>query len=137
METEIKYRMFCFVPYNISDIQKGIQALHGVVEYQLEHGHLELYKKWSEIEKTVIILNGGTTGRESSMHDIIRTLRDFNLNFSLFCEPDLNDAITSINVILPSTIYDLEINKDLLEWPETFLKLEEKIKIWLSKFKLA
>ena len=137
METEIKYRMFCFVPYNISDIQKGIQALHGVVEYQLEHGNLEPYKKWSEIEKTVIILNGGTTGRKSSMDDIIRILKEFKIDYSLFCEEDMNDALTSINFILPSTIYNLEINQDLLEWPETFLKLEEKIKIWLSQFKLA
>jgi hypothetical protein len=48
-ESEVRYRMFCLVPYNISEIQKGIQALHGVVEYQLEHGRHKPYKEWKKI----------------------------------------------------------------------------------------
>lgn len=136
-ETEVRYRMFCLVPYNISEIQKGIQALHGVVEYQLEHGKLKPYKQWAEIEKTVIILNGGTTGKNSTMLEEIKTLKEFGINYSLFHEPDLNDALTSINFILPSTVYNIEL-------PYNYRKIEienfshnEKIKIWLSKFKLA
>ena len=144
---EIRYRMFGFVPYNISEIQKGIQCLHGVVEYQLEFGKNKPYKEWAEKEKTIIILNGGTTGHNSTMLERVRELNDLRIPISTFHEPDLNDALTSVNFILPSTIYDLVLPEDFVRDSKRltseefeikhYVTKEQRVKLWLSKFKLA
>ncbi len=87
MSEKLELRMYGFVPYNISEIQKGIQFGHAVVEYGqmvkkekpdvewLEaNGHRyihvnnlmepsinEIYNDWANNWKTFIILNGGTS----------------------------------------------------------------------------
>jgi hypothetical protein len=87
MIEKLELRMYGFVPYNISEIQKGIQFGHAVVEYGqmvkkekpdvewLEaNGHRyihvnnlmepsinEIYNDWANNWKTFIILNGGTS----------------------------------------------------------------------------
>ena len=87
MENKLELRMYGFVPYNISEIQKGIQFGHAVVEYaqmakkgdptiEWEEGSdgtrykkvrfesLDLedtYNDWANNWKTFIILNGGTS----------------------------------------------------------------------------
>src|SRR6187431_1544072 len=63
--TDLKYRMYGFVPYNLSEIQKGIQFGHAVVEYaQMARdfaAYDKVYLQWVRDDKTFIILNGGTT----------------------------------------------------------------------------
>ena len=43
MENKLELRMYGFVPYNISEIQKAIQFGHAVVEYGLENFHTNEY----------------------------------------------------------------------------------------------
>jgi len=61
------YRMYGLVPYNISPIQQGIQFGHAVVEYGISHSNSKEYYQWSRMDKTFIILNGGTTN--TSIHN--------------------------------------------------------------------
>ena len=42
-------------------INTEIQFGHAVVEYDNEYYNTDKYKKWSLIDKTFIVLNGGTT----------------------------------------------------------------------------
>lgn len=56
----MKYRMYFFVPCNISEIQKGIQAGHAALEYAFLYGDTDEYKSFIVNDKTWIILNGGT-----------------------------------------------------------------------------
>lgn len=69
MKKPLTYRMYGFVPYNISEIQKGIQYGHAVVEYSNAHAKDADYKQWSTVDKTFIILNGGTTNNGSVKDD--------------------------------------------------------------------
>lgn len=110
------YRMYGFVPYNISPIQQGIQFGHGVVEYGILYGDTPEYKKWSKVDKTFIILNGGTTnyGRENnyeyigSLNQIMESLRDFGVRFASFNEPDLGDQLTAVVFLVDDRVWDNE-----------------------------
>ena len=57
----MELRMYFFVPYNISDIQKGIQAGHAAIQYVIKHGHTQELNDCYINNKTWIILNGRTT----------------------------------------------------------------------------
>jgi len=87
MTEKLELRMYGFVPYNISEIQKAIQFGHAVVEYGqmvkkenpdvewietngqrymhinnlIEPSINEIYNDWANNWKTFIILNGGTS----------------------------------------------------------------------------
>jgi hypothetical protein len=61
MEDNLKLRMYFFVPNNISDIQKSIQAGHAALEYAYHYGDTKLFDDFITKHKTWVILNGGTT----------------------------------------------------------------------------
>jgi hypothetical protein len=115
---ELDLRMYFFVPYNVSEIQKGIQAGHAAVEYSLLFGNTPLFKEFASKHKTFIILNGGTTNNNiinpGSLQDIQQTLQHFNtnnsdkINYSVFYEPDLNGALSAICFICDQRVWDYE-----------------------------
>lgn len=114
----LELRMYFFVPYNISEIQKGIQAGHASLEYSDEFGQTELFKDFVKNYKTWIILNGGTTrdgntdDERGSMNNILETLKNTkefynsDFNFSIFREPDLNNTLTSICFIIDERVFN-------------------------------
>lgn len=125
---ELELRMYFFVPYNISEIQKGIQAGHAAVEYARQYGNTELFKDFSENHKTWIILNGGTTNNKPESlgglqtllecietHNLTHTGTRKPLRYATFTEPDLNDALTAICFICDQRIWDYEKYPDLDE----------------------
>lgn len=94
---KLELRMYGIVPYNISEIQKGIQFGHAVVEYgqmakrfgvpQTETAHSSdgstyrktsyqtggaeierAYDEWADCWKTFIILNGGTSNHSQNRY---------------------------------------------------------------------
>jgi hypothetical protein len=104
------YRMYGLVPYNISPIQQGIQFGHSVVEYQLKYGNGYDYHKWSNYDKTFIILNGGTTNNNpeslGSLNQHLQTLEDNGIKVSTFTEPDLGDQLTAITFLVDDRVFD-------------------------------
>lgn len=108
----IKYRMYGFVPYNISDIQKGIQFGHAVVEYAFQYSGTKEFKEFAREDKTFIILNGGTTNNNepSGMSNIAEELNQLpaKFKFAVFNEPDLNDALSGIAFLVDSRVWDRE-----------------------------
>lgn len=104
--------MYILVAYNLSDIQKGIQASHAVDEYtnHIWKTNLNLLtdkemapdlvklRDWIENYKTMIILNGGTTNNKGtgSLQTHYRALNKLGVDYSIFQEPDLNDAETAV-----------------------------------------
>lgn len=108
----IKYRMYGFVPYNISDIQKGIQFGHAVVEYAFQHSGTKEFKEFAREDKTFIILNGGTTNNNepSGMSSIVAELNNLpaKFKFAVFNEPDLNDALSGVAFLVDSRVWDRE-----------------------------
>lgn len=100
---EKEYRMYSLVLRQLTPIQKGVQTTHGVVEYANKYFNTPEYKQWSEHDKTLIMLDGGTAPRLS---EIIEILKDFDIKFSIFQEPDLNNLITSICFLANNDVWD-------------------------------
>jgi len=112
----LQQRMYFFVPYNISDIQKGIQAGHSALEYVRNYGETEEYDNFIRYDKVWIILSGGTTldyyntagGNIGTMNQIEEDLYQNRINFSVFREPDLNMALSSVCFLCDERVYDSE-----------------------------
>jgi len=110
--------MYFFVPYNISEIQKGIQAGHAALEYAEQYGLQDDYRDFIENNKTWIILNGGTTRSSpeyetsGTMNQILDDLRANNVHCQYFLEPDLNNALTAVCFLADERVWDLETYPD-------------------------
>lgn len=133
MINKLEYKMYGLVITNLRGIYKGLQFSHALQEYNngirylydtLDYGYCinfnELLKdkdflnnfiKWSTIDKTIILLDGGTTSDYCidylgiiSKHFI--DLQDNNIPFSYFREPDLNNALTAICFLVDERVYD-------------------------------
>lgn len=114
---EYEQRMYFLTPYNISPVQIGIQSLHSVVEYGLEHGDSTTYQKWARVDKTVIILNGGTTNITSGTLDAhLTTLRQNKVPVGVFYEPDLNDALTAVAFLVDERVFSKELTPTEAKW---------------------
>ena len=101
-------RMYFFVMYNLSGIQKGIQSIHSAVEYELLYGNTDKYKKWANTDKTVILLDAGGS---NDMVDREIELENFNIPYASFCEPDLSFSISSIAFIVSEDVYNFDENE--------------------------
>jgi len=110
------YRMMGLVPYSLSDIQKGIQFGHAVVEYGLEFFDTEEYQQWAKNDKTFIILNGGTTNdthmRLGTLQENYFELTDRGIRVGEFHEPDLGDQMTAVVFLVDDRVFDREA------WPD-------------------
>lgn len=118
----LKQRMYHLVLYNISPIQQAIQSYHAGMEYALKYWDMEEFKQWSIYDKTVIILNGGTSNKSGlgeydvppfrsgygSMEKHYDELFKNKVLFTCFFEPDLNNATTAIAFLCDETIWDKE-----------------------------
>lgn len=103
-------RMYVLVPYNLSDIQKGIQAAHAIAEFQNTGFEKEKYSDWVRNWKTIIVLNGGTTchffdeGKYYTGQGTLQKYRDdlhkLGIDTVTFQEPDLNNAETAIAFVV-------------------------------------
>jgi len=105
MDNNITWRMYGLVPYNISEIQKGIQFGHGVVEYAQQHFKDENYQEWAKNHKTFIILNGGTS---STMIQHLSYLNSEDIKNTHFLEPDLNGMMSAVVFLVSSQVFDYE-----------------------------
>lgn len=114
---QFELRMYGFVPYNISEIQKGIQFGHAVVEYEKKFGKTALYKEWAKNHKTFIILNGGTTNNSKQKPGSMQIHRNFLTKHrwphAEFHEPDLNDALSAVVFIVDERIFNFKEYPDM------------------------
>lgn len=123
---ELEYRMYGFVPYNLSPIQQGIQFGHAVVEYgQNVKGTTideSIYNKWANNDKTFIILNGGTTNtnieKPGTLNEYRQTLSDADVLFASFFEPDLGDQLTAFVFLVDERVYDKKKYPDFNDFYE-------------------
>jgi hypothetical protein len=121
--TEIRYRMYFLTMYNISPIQQGIQSLHAVVEYAQKYFNTPEYQRWASKDKTVILLNGGTSNltgtnhydmpqSQGSMENHMTMLMMNDVDCAAFNEPDLNNATASVAFLVPEQVWDRETYPD-------------------------
>lgn len=137
---DLEWRMYGVVPYNISDIQKGIQFGHAVQEYNnlminnmlLEDDENDFiirgFHKWRESDKTFMVMNGGTTNDDvndkfyGSINVLLEELRQMDVPVGLFREPDLGNQITGIVFLVDERCFKKR--------PYPFEKNKEDIKIY-------
>jgi len=122
---KLELRMYFLVMYNLSDIQKSIQALHACVEYQLKYGKSKEYQEWAKTYKTVILLNGSTSnkGKHSeygepkqlgSMEQHFQNLKDNKIKCAAFYEPDLNHSMSSIAFLVDERVFNKKDYPDFI-----------------------
>lgn len=129
----MELRMYFFVLYSLSGIQKGIQASHCALEYAHKYGHSSKYKEFFEKHKTMILLNGGTSRdaflakeydspieESGSLNVIKESLYQMAVPHAYFREPDLNYAVTAVCVICDERVY----NK--IEYPDFYFVGEDE-----------
>lgn len=136
MKEKLELRMYGLVPYNISEIQKGIQFGHAVVEYGQKmkyygvHQQLsgEQYDDWANNWKTFIILNGGTSNHSQNryhqfedefvgtMESNLLSLKDAGVVTAEFYEPDLNDMLSSIVFIVDERVFNKKDYPEFEDW---------------------
>ena len=116
-------RLYGFVMYNLSGIQKGIQFGHAALEYASKFKGDATTWEFVDEHKTFIVLDGGTSG---TMLDRMEELEDLGIPFAEFREPDLNDSVSAIAFIVNE--------KDYAD--EDFYKINP-ITQYLRQFRLA
>jgi hypothetical protein len=126
----LELRMYRLVPYNISDIQKGIQFDHAKDDYYNQYFEdIECYyfrTQWF----TTIALNGGTSNEGhmvkqgfketyyiGTMQQHLADLKANDVKVGIFYEPDLNSMLTSINFIVDERVWDKDLYPDFTSSP--------------------
>lgn len=129
---ELELRMYGLVPYNISDIQKGIQFGHAVVEYgenvrenKFDNEDIMRYISWAQEYKTFVILNGGTSNHSKNrygdsftgtMEENLNLLIENNVPVATFYEPDLNDMLSGIVWVADERVFNNKDYPDFKRW---------------------
>jgi hypothetical protein len=152
----LEFRMYGFVPYNISDIQKGIQFNHANDNYSLEYEHSQAYRNFRIEWKTNIILNGGTSNEGTmvrqgfkdtmyygTMQAHLNELRTNGINVSTFYEPDLNSMLSAMCFLVDERVFNKELYPDFVgfeidaanipHFTDLNAKLERERKNWIEK----
>lgn len=111
-------RMYFFVLYSLSAMQKGIQAGHAALEYAKKYGDDKLYKEFVSNHKTWIVLDGGTTNdsldHSGTLNDIQVTLTKTFIKHAYFREPDLNNSLTAICLLADERVWNRDLVPDLV-----------------------
>lgn len=130
------YRMMGLVPYQLSGIQKGIQFGHAVVEYMNIFLPQDDCIKWAYVDKTFIILNGGTTNdsiaSKGTMNIHAYALEAANIKHAVFHEPDLGNQMTGIVWLADERVWDKEAYPDFVE--TDYITEDEPYKEWVKQF---
>jgi hypothetical protein len=127
MEEEkiLEVRAYYFVPYNISQMQMGIQAGHAGWRYarRFSADNPEIWD-FVDYHETTIILNGGTTNSRrdfdgkslGTLNQIADSLLENDIQFSHFEEPDLNDALTALCFLADERVFNRKDYPDFLDY---------------------
>ena len=115
-------RRYFFTNFYVAGIRVGIQAGHSAEEMwaktvkrylekptKKNRAALQYLVQFAEDHKTWILLNGGD---HDALHNLITFLnkKENPYSFDFFKEPGLNNAITSVTLVLPERMYDETAN---------------------------
>ena len=140
-DKKLAYRMYFFVPYNLSPIQQAIQAGHAALEYAFKFKDFTNFIDFIENDKTWIILNGGTSNGKllmekdpktgsswyvnprthdapyvGSLDNIVHSLELNDINYTIFNEPDINDALTAVCFLADERVWDWDNYPNFRNW---------------------
>lgn len=135
------YRGYFFTNMYVDSLQKGLQTAHCVSELfikydtQTDDPASTVLRKWAENDKTIIILNGGNHFDLQQLNKQLSKLATaLDLPNASFREDgkSLNKAMTAVGLIVPDTIYEMNLlTIDDGDYPE------KELRELLSKYRLA
>jgi len=117
------FRSYFFNNFYVSGVRTGIQAGHAgdemwvdIVQRMTSYPADEKWNRWlntlmdfAKNHKTYIVLHGGG---HDELYDLIQLLTENDeYPWSFFSEPGLNNAITSVRIILPERMYSKEADR--------------------------
>ena len=145
----MELRMYGLTNYQLTGIQKGIQFLHGVVEYsqmvnKIGGDTLDIYNDWANNHKTVILLNGGTTNHQlddvgfpvGTLNNHVLSLDKMKVDFATFCEPDLGNQLTAVVFLVDERVFNKTKYPDFEPSALAILnswKYKREFKVWTKK----
>jgi hypothetical protein len=95
--------MYCLVLRQLNSIQKGVQSAHAIVEYIRKFYKSSEYIQWVNVDKTIIMLDGGTY---QEMKESRNALADFGIPYAAFYEQDLGNILTSVAFLVEDKVWD-------------------------------
>ena len=140
-ETEtLNIRGYIFINSRMSYSDRAVQSTHAGVELYHRNKDDGLCAEWAENHKTLILLDGGGhSDMVNSYTEFSRLCNKLQLPHAKFYEDyeTMNCMFTAFGGIVPSTIYDMDIDPELLE-PDYSGPIwwDEKLAIFLSQFRL-
>ena len=112
MKEGLEYKMFGIVPYQLSEIQKGIQFAHALAQYSYlaTTQNDNDFHRWINYFETIVLLNGGTTSKEEnslgSLNILSEELFKRNIKHTKFYEPTLGNQLTAICLLVDSRVWE-------------------------------
>lgn len=108
-ENKLNYRVYHLVLRQLNGINKGVQAAHSFGRYVWSFKDSKEVKSVFDPEfpenETTIMLDGGTN---QDMWEIKRILDENHIQHSYFTEPDLNNCLTAITVVVDERVWDVK-----------------------------
>lgn len=71
--------------------QQATQSIHAAVDFVFKH-HAEL-KNWHDLSNTIVLLS---VKNEKGLLKLIKKLKNSNIKYTIFTEPDIGDQITAL-----------------------------------------
>lgn len=126
-EKYLELKMYRLVPYNISEMQKGIQFDHAKDDYYNQYFNDEQCMLFRTQWFTTIALNGGTSNEghlvrqgfkefmyTGTMQQHLIDLKANGIKLGVFYEPDLNSMLTAINFIVDERVFNKKLYPDFI-----------------------
>ena len=136
-----KYRMYSLVLRQLSPMQKGVQSAHSIIEYANKFHKSSEYIQWVNVDKTIIVLDGGTYPELKECRD---RLMELGIPVASFYEEDLGNILTSISFLVEDKVWDsksypsyedeLDDNSSESESPVWLIVMGGKQNLELRKF---
>jgi hypothetical protein len=129
-------RLYSFVNYYLSDLQRGLQTAHLVAELYKKYTvgkHKKVLVEWATDHKTIIILNGGNC---SGLADVSSNLKYYSERLELPVA-SFSEDMQSLGGALTVTGIIVDVNA-LRTSPFGFANTDiQELLTYLSQFRLA
>jgi hypothetical protein len=113
---KLELRMYGFVNYQLTGIQKGIQYGHAVVKFGQKIKNsgdeelIQLWNDWADNWQTFIILDGGTTSFNISsigtLNNFYNQIVEMEIPCQDFRETDLGDQMTAFVFLADERVFN-------------------------------
>ena len=116
-----KYYMVTFVNMYVAGIHAGIQSAHAISRLQLRARvgrHQNALETWDVTSPTILVKNGKSS---DNMHRLAVKLEELacaiDMPMAVWHEPDLDNAMTAIAILVPASIVEYEGNAEQIYSP--------------------